>query len=75
MEQIRAFSSASGEVRFSGQRRDEGYQWTEPTLVWHEYAKLRRADKGVVRHYVERMTGLRRTQVTRLITAYLEQAG
>lgn len=67
LEQIRAFLAASGEVRFAGQRRAEVYEWVERTLVRHEYAGLGRADQGVVRQYIGRMTGLSRAQVTRLI--------
>src|ERR1017187_106482 len=67
LEQIRAFLAASGEVRFAGQRRAEVYEWVERTLVPHEYASLGRANKGVVRQYIGRMTGLSRAQVTRLI--------
>jgi transposase InsO family protein len=44
------------------------YAWVERTLVRHEYGKLGRGDKGVVRQYLSRMTGLSRAQVTRLIT-------
>ena len=60
LEQIRAFLAGTGEVRLSGQRREEVYAWTERTL-------LRR-----VRRYVARMTGLSRAQVTRLIASYAE---
>ena len=67
LEQIRAFLAGSGEVRFAGEQRAEVYAWVERTLVRHEYAGLRRADKGVVRQYLARMTGLSRAQVTRLI--------
>jgi len=70
LEQIRAFLTGSGEVRFAGQRRGEVYAWVERTLVRHEYASLGRADKGVVRQYLARMTGLRRAQVTRLIAGH-----
>ena len=42
----------------------------ERTLVRHQYAGLSRADKGLVRQYVARMTGLSRAQVTRLIASY-----
>jgi transposase InsO family protein len=69
LEQLRVFLGASGEVRFAGLRREEVYAWVERTLVRHEYAGLGRADKGVVRQYLERMTGLSRAQVTRLIAA------
>jgi transposase InsO family protein len=70
LEQIRAFLAGSGEVRFAGQRRAEVYAWVERTLVRHAYASLGRADKGVVRKYIGRMTGLSRAQATRLIAGH-----
>jgi hypothetical protein len=72
LEQIRAFLAGSGEVRFAGQRRDEVYAWTERTLVQHQYVALSRREKGLVRRYVARMSGLSRAQVTRLITSYTD---
>jgi hypothetical protein len=72
LEQIRAFLAGSGGVRFTGQRRDEEYAWTERTLVQHQYAGLNRREKGLVRRYVARMTGLSRAQVTRLIAGYAD---
>src|SRR5580704_15418597 len=70
--QIRAFLAGSGEVRFAGQRREEVYAWTERTLVRHQYASLGRREKGLVRRYVARMTGLSRAQVARLIAGYAD---
>ena len=70
LEQIRAFLAGSGGVRFAGQRREEVYGWVEETLVRHQYASLNRPDKGAVRLYIARMTGLSRAQVTRLIAAH-----
>jgi hypothetical protein len=72
LEQIRAFLAGSGGVHFAGQRRDEVYGWTEGTLVQHQYSVLSRPEKGLVRRYVARMTGLSRAQVTRLITSYTD---
>jgi len=72
LEQIRAFLAGSGEVRFDGQRREEVYGWTERTLVRHRYTSLKRLEKGLVRRYIARMTGLSRAQVTRLIAGYVE---
>ena len=42
------------------------------TAGWRRrwYDSLQRPRKGLVRQYVARMTGLRRAQVTRLITGY-----
>ncbi len=70
LEQIRALVVANSLVHCSGQRREEVYEWVERTLVRHQYASLCRPDKGILRQYVARMTGLSRAQVTRLITGY-----
>jgi len=70
--QIRAFLAGSSEVRFAGERREEVYEWVQQTLVRQQYASLKRPDKGLVRRYVARMTGLSRAQATRLIMAYRE---
>ena len=70
LEQVRAFLAGSGEVRFTGQKRHDVYRWTERTLVRFEYAGLGRRDKGLVRRYLARMTGLSRAQVTRLIAGF-----
>jgi transposase InsO family protein len=67
LEQIQAFLVGSGEVRFAGQRRAEVYDWVEKTLVRLPYASLNKPDKGLVRRYISRLTGLGRAQVTRLI--------
>jgi hypothetical protein len=70
LEQVRAFLAGSGEVRFAGQSRAEVYGWTERTLVRFRYAGLGKRDRGLVRRYIARMTGLSRAQVTRLIASY-----
>src|SRR5947207_4540923 len=70
LEQMRAFLSGSGEVRFAGLGREEVYGWVEQTLVRHQYASLSRPGKGLVRRYIARITGLSRAQATRLITEY-----
>ena len=70
LEQIRAFLAGAGEMRFAGQSRAEVYGWTEQTLVRFAYAGLGKPDKGLVRRYIARMTGLSRAQVTRLIASY-----
>jgi len=70
LEQMRAFLAGSSEIRFAGQRREEVYNWVEKTLVQQQYLSLGRRDKGLVRRYLCRMTGLSRAQVTRLISGY-----
>ena len=67
LEQIRAFLAGKREVRFQGEGRGEIYSWVGRLLRQQDYARLKRADKGVLRRYLEKMTGLSRAQTTRLI--------
>ena len=71
LEQIQAFLEGSGEVGFKGQNREEVYGWVNQTLRQQRYEELKRSGRGLVRRYVEKMTGLSRAQTTRLITVYL----
>ncbi len=72
LEQIRAFLEGAQELQFEAQDRAELYQWVERALVEQEYAGLGRKDKGLVKRYLGKMTGLGRAQLTRLIGKYRE---
>ncbi len=71
LEQIRAFLEASDEVHFEGRNREEVYGWVDRVLDQQSYRTLERAGRGLVRRYLEKLTGLSRAQITRLITQYL----
>jgi transposase InsO family protein len=71
LEQIRAFLVASDGVGFEGRNREEVYSWVNQTLRQQGYQELKRSGRGLVRRYLEKMTGLSRAQTTRLITVYL----
>ena len=71
LEEIQAFLEASGEVGFKGGNREEVYEWINRALRGQRYQELKRSGRGLVRRYAEKMTGLSRAQVTRLITLYL----
>src|SRR5450756_791043 len=73
LEQIRAFLQASEEIRFVGKNRKEIYSWVGQTLVGQQYHILRKEEKGRLRCYLGKMTGLSRAQVTRLIAQYRDQ--
>ena len=70
LEQIEAFLKASGEIRFEGEDREQVYTWMEQVLRQQQYAQQGRKARGLVRRYLEKMTGLSRAQVTRLIARY-----
>ena len=71
LEQIQAFLKGSGAVGFKGQNREEVYGWVNQTLRQQRYEELKRSERGIVRRYVETITGLSRAQTTRLVTLYL----
>lgn len=71
LEEIRAFLQASDAVGFEGRNREEVYGWVNRTLDEQGYSELGRASRGLIRQYVEKMTGLSRAQTTRLIGLYL----
>jgi hypothetical protein len=70
--EIEAFLAASDSVRFVGSSRQERYKWVERLLCHHEYVLQKRRAKGLLRAYVERMTGFSRAQSTRLIGSYVK---
>ena len=70
LEQIRAFLEASEEVNFEGDKREEIYGWIGGILQSHSYGKQNRANRGLLRGYIAKRTGLSRAQVTRLIGRY-----
>ena len=72
--QIRAFLEGSEEHRFRGKERAEVYEWITRTLRVQEYRKQGKQMRGLLKRYVEKMTGRSRTQVTLLVARYLEHS-
>ena len=73
LEQIEAFLRASEEIRFKGETREQVYHWIEQLLRQQQYEQQGRKARGLLRRYVEKMSGLSRAQVTRLISCYRAQ--
>jgi transposase InsO family protein len=71
LDQIEAFLNASEEIRFEAESRKQTYGWVEQVLRQQQYWKQGRKARGLVRRYLEKMTGLSRAQVTRLIARFL----
>ena len=67
LDQLRAFLEGNEAADFQLTRRDSAYAFVRRTLVRFEYHGLRKPDKGLVKRYLEKVTGLSRAQVTRLI--------
>src|SRR4030043_168303 len=69
LAQVRAFLDGTTEVAFRVAKA-ERHRFIERVLKRFGYARHGRADKGVLLRYLERMTGLSRQQVTRLVKQY-----
>jgi transposase InsO family protein len=70
LEAIGRFVEASEGIRFESENGKQVYIWVERVLVEQEYARQGKAVRGLLRRYMEKMTGLSRAQVTRLIARY-----
>lgn len=68
VEQIRLVLESSQELEFKGASRAERYGWIEEVLARLDYFRLGKKGKGLVKSYLERMSGISRAQVTRLVT-------
>jgi len=67
LDQVRAFLAGTVAVEFSFATTADRYAWIEQTLVRFDYARLGKADKGLVRRFVQKLTGYSRAQLARLI--------
>ena len=62
-EQMRFFLDGSQEVRFEGENREEIYGWVDRIVRGQDYGRLKRADQGLVRRYISKLTGLSGAQI------------
>lgn len=72
LEQVRAFMAGAEPVSFTLADRDSAHAWMADTLKRFGYARASKADRGLLRCYLAKATGLSRAQVTRRIAQFLE---
>jgi hypothetical protein len=70
LEEIRAFLAGSTPLDFEVPSREEAYEWIEASLRELAYLRLGKADKGLVKAYLEKVSNVSRAQMTRLITQF-----
>ena len=73
LEQIEAFLLGTESVQFSFSSKEERYQWVQQSLVRFRYLSLTKAEKGLVKRYLSKVSGYSRAQLTRLIEQYRAQ--
>lgn len=70
IEQVKQFLEGSEALELRGASVEERYRWIEGVLERFGYYRLERAQKGVIRRYIEKVSGYSRAQVSRLIGRY-----
>lgn len=75
LEQVRAFMAGTCAVPFTTQAHQDRYQWVAQSLKQFAYARLRRAERGLILRFLSKVTGYSRAQVTRLISQWRSRGG
>ncbi len=68
--QINEFLKGSEGIGFAGTDRAGIYKWTEQLLVAQEFSVQSKKQRGAIRRYASKVTGLSLPQITRLIRSY-----
>src|ERR1035437_9406541 len=71
-DQINQFLTLGDGIEFAGQSRAERYVFAQQLLVAQEYARQGKKQRGSIRAYLSKMTGLSMPQTARLIQMYQE---
>lgn len=70
LEQVRAFLEGTQPLGFAAPSREAAYEWIAAELRRFAHPHLDKADKGLFRRYLGKVTGLSRAQITRLIAQF-----
>ena len=66
LNQVREFLKVNA-IQFKSVSRKERYCWVDEVLTKFRYFSLRKKDKGIVRDYILRLTGMSKSQTDRLV--------
>jgi hypothetical protein len=73
LAEMKEFVEGNRKVRLSTETREETYGLVEATLHSQQYRKLNKGQKGIVRRFLVKVTGLSRAQMTRLVGCWMKQ--
>ena len=75
LDQIRAFLDGSEPTDFRFAGRASACDFVRRTLVRFEFHGLKRDEKGLVKRFIEKVTGYSRSQITRLVKQHRRTGG
>jgi transposase len=70
LEQVRQFLGGVAVMAITIPSKTECYRWIQGTLVRFQYLSLGKTDRGLVRRYLQQISGYSRAQIARLIKQY-----
>ena len=70
LEQVRQFLDGAAVMEITISSKADCYQWIQGTLVRFQYLSLGKADRGLIRRYLQQISGYSRAQIARLIKQY-----
>src|SRR5450631_3517951 len=73
LAEMKEFVEGSRKVGLATETREETYGLVETTLQSQQYRKLSKGQKGIVRRFLVKVTGLSRAQMTRLVGYWVKQ--
>src|SRR5580704_15805752 len=73
LAEMEEFVEGNRKVRLAAETREETYGLVEATLQSQQYRKLSKGQKGIVRRFLVKVTGLSRAQMTRLVGCWTKQ--
>lgn len=73
LDQVRNVLESSQGIVFKGVSREQRYRWVETVVKRFDYFELGRKGKGLLKAYLQCLSGFSRAQVTRLLSRQLMQ--
>lgn len=73
LAEIKQFLTAANCLDFKTVSQSERNVWIKEILLFHNYRKCHRSDKGTIRQYILKISGLSRAHVNRLIAEFLRK--
>jgi len=67
---IKEFVKSPTAISFKSNSKEERNQWIEDILHQHKYLHCLKPDKTIIKQYIQTMTGLSRSQLTKTIADY-----
>lgn len=68
---IDKFLSGVPDITFSASSKKEKYDWVKEVLTRFNFRHLKKGERGIVREYIQKVTGYSNSQMTRLVSKYL----